>query len=325
MVELRWDRYTLQAFPAIASSLVDLDVEGGRCYPPAPCTEFQPVCDYAGDDSSQNANPQPPSPLSLGRLREAFAAMLGSADRPQETGSHHGESGASATGESTPVADAPGSPPELCEISPRSVVEAMLFVGRPDNRPAIGTGACRRDARCQSGGSRRRRCGAQRALRRRRDALPDRSQPRRLPARAAGRVRTDARQVLWPGPRSQAFAGRDRSAVDRRVQPTGYGRCKSTSFAGRHAAERLRRWFAAACCGWSVRRIATVRHATGRPIGFCDFSAWRVCRLCPAARNWKKRDKLVDSNRLSAVSTGKHSTPFLVQRFVAQHCKTLWQ
>jgi segregation and condensation protein B len=28
-----------------------------------------------------------------------------------------------------------GLPLELCEISPRSVVEAMLFVGRPDNRP----------------------------------------------------------------------------------------------------------------------------------------------------------------------------------------------
>ena len=88
------------------------------------------------DDSSRNANPQTPSPLSLGRLREAFAAMLGSAVGPHETGSNHGESGASATGARTPVADAPGSPPELCEISPRSVVEAMLFVGRPDNRPA---------------------------------------------------------------------------------------------------------------------------------------------------------------------------------------------
>jgi segregation and condensation protein B len=89
-----------------------------------------------GGDSSRNANQREPSPLSLGRLREAFAAMLGSADGSQDAGNEHSNPGASATGESSPVVDAPGSPPELCEISPRSVVEAMLFVGRPDNRAA---------------------------------------------------------------------------------------------------------------------------------------------------------------------------------------------
>ena len=67
----------------------------------------------------------------------------------------------------------------------------------------------------------------------------------------------------------------------------------------------------------AARKIAAVRRVTGRPIGFCDFSAWRVWPLCPAARNWKKRDKSVDSNRLSTASTAKHSTAFLVQRFAA--------
>jgi segregation and condensation protein B len=82
---------------------------------------------------SQSSEQREPSPLSLGRLREAFAAMLGSADAPPESKSNSGEPEASVTG--VTVAEAPGSPPELCEISPRSVVEAMLFVGRPDNRP----------------------------------------------------------------------------------------------------------------------------------------------------------------------------------------------
>jgi segregation and condensation protein B len=66
------------------------------------------------------------SPLSLSRLREAFAAMLGSSAADEthvsrvspklETGSF----GETALRE--------------CEINPRSVVEAMLFVGQPDSR-----------------------------------------------------------------------------------------------------------------------------------------------------------------------------------------------
>jgi segregation and condensation protein B len=86
------------------------------------------------NSTSQSSEQRETSPLSLGRLREAFAAMLGSADASLESDTNSGKPGASAVG--APVADAPGSPPELCEISPRSVVEAMLFVGRPDNRPA---------------------------------------------------------------------------------------------------------------------------------------------------------------------------------------------
>jgi segregation and condensation protein B len=70
------------------------------------------------------------SPLSLSRLREAFAQMLGS----------------SQGADSNPPADAGspqrGSPADNsfgrncntpCEVNPRSVVEALLFVGRPDN------------------------------------------------------------------------------------------------------------------------------------------------------------------------------------------------
>lgn len=64
--------------------------------------------DDTGDDQS---------PLSLGRLRAAFAQMLGGERR---------EPGSREQGD----ASAPGSDP--CEINPQTVVEAMLFVGRPD-------------------------------------------------------------------------------------------------------------------------------------------------------------------------------------------------
>jgi segregation and condensation protein B len=70
------------------------------------------------------------SPLSLSRLREAFAAMLspdpGDAPPLQAAGA---ERGPAAT------VDPAGDGRDPCEISPRSVVEAMLFVGHPDGRP----------------------------------------------------------------------------------------------------------------------------------------------------------------------------------------------
>jgi len=66
------------------------------------------------------------SPLSLSRLREAFAAMLGQ----EKQGAGSEEQGATANPSPQPLAPSP----QRCEINPRSVVEAMLFVGRPDNR-----------------------------------------------------------------------------------------------------------------------------------------------------------------------------------------------
>ncbi len=61
------------------------------------------------------------APLSLSRLRQAFASMLG------EQGS--------ASKEDDQL-NAPETPlPARCDVNPRSVVEAMLFVGRPDNGP----------------------------------------------------------------------------------------------------------------------------------------------------------------------------------------------
>jgi segregation and condensation protein B len=69
------------------------------------------------------------SPLSLSRLRDAFAAMLGG---PKEE-----KPGADSSQVSPKLGnDSLGkAAPRGCEINPRTVVEAMLFVGRPDNGP----------------------------------------------------------------------------------------------------------------------------------------------------------------------------------------------
>jgi segregation and condensation protein B len=78
--------------------------------------------------STEGATPsRSNSPLSLSRLREAFAAMLGAGV----------ERRASEERERPPVANPnpPATASNSCEINPRSVVEAILFVGRPDNGP----------------------------------------------------------------------------------------------------------------------------------------------------------------------------------------------
>lgn len=64
------------------------------------------------------------SPLSLSRLREAFAAMLkpGSREAKVESPEPQGRDPATVT------------EGKACEVNPASVVEAILFVGRPDNR-----------------------------------------------------------------------------------------------------------------------------------------------------------------------------------------------
>lgn len=74
--------------------------------------------------STENSNE---SPLSLSRLRQAFAAMLG------EQGEASGGGGV-GTAHQRATTDGGRCPPYGCEVNPRSVVEAILFVGRPDNR-----------------------------------------------------------------------------------------------------------------------------------------------------------------------------------------------
>jgi segregation and condensation protein B len=66
------------------------------------------------------------STLSLNRLREAFASMLGQPDARKSESKPNEKQPAAAR-----AASLQSSVP--CEVNPRSIAEAMLFVGRPDN------------------------------------------------------------------------------------------------------------------------------------------------------------------------------------------------
>src|SRR3954464_12748639 len=90
----------------------------------------KPLSEPAADNHA--AKPAAESPLSLNRLRQAFAAMLG--DQGAERNPRDAQPGEGDATQADPLSS--GSVPTAqCEINPRSVVEAMLFVGRPDNGP----------------------------------------------------------------------------------------------------------------------------------------------------------------------------------------------
>ena len=78
---------------------------------------------------------QDAAPLSLSRLRAAFAQMLGAepATESPPTATTASPPRESAKLRKREVQMSPATDP--CEISPRTVVEAMLFVGRADDRP----------------------------------------------------------------------------------------------------------------------------------------------------------------------------------------------
>ena len=87
-------------------------------------------------------DPQPQG-ISLDELAEAFAQVMGVEPRRATEPAVTAESGESAdvkTDDSTePVVEAPASEPaatdDPCPISPRTIFEAMLFVGNRENRP----------------------------------------------------------------------------------------------------------------------------------------------------------------------------------------------
>ena len=89
---------------------------------------------------SQSSNPHPEMPepqgISLDELAEAFAQVMGAEPRPLA------DSPAPPVGAASIPAEATAEPPheaaeedDACPISPRSILEAMLFVGSRDNRP----------------------------------------------------------------------------------------------------------------------------------------------------------------------------------------------
>lgn len=69
--------------------------------------------------------------LSLDQLSSAFAEMFQHGDEPYESAPHAGGPPAAATQAVT----AQGQGDEQCELSPRSIIEALLFVGRGDGQP----------------------------------------------------------------------------------------------------------------------------------------------------------------------------------------------
>jgi segregation and condensation protein B len=86
------------------------------------------------------ANSSNESPLSLSRLREAFAAMLGeqpAGSQPESPRPSQGERDRLGNAEqhSSLSYQSARNTTAPCEISAKSVVEAILFVGEPDNRP----------------------------------------------------------------------------------------------------------------------------------------------------------------------------------------------
>jgi segregation and condensation protein B len=78
--------------------------------------------------------------ISLDELAEAFAQVMGTEPRPPAEAPTPPEGPAAVQAEATvePAAEAPREAAEeddACPISPRSILEAMLFVGSHDNRP----------------------------------------------------------------------------------------------------------------------------------------------------------------------------------------------
>ncbi len=68
--------------------------------------------------------------ISLEELSDAFARML----QPQQPGNLPGEEGLPAEDRPEEAASA-DQPPQQPAVNPRSVLEAMLFVGHPENEP----------------------------------------------------------------------------------------------------------------------------------------------------------------------------------------------
>jgi len=90
--------------------------------------------DQPGDLLGLEAFRQPPEEagLALEQLSAALAGMLGTGDDP------YSAAGAKAIGpaDDSPVIESPDAETDdSCEVTPRSILEAMLFVGSPRNEP----------------------------------------------------------------------------------------------------------------------------------------------------------------------------------------------
>ena len=76
--------------------------------------------------------------LSLDKLKGAFAAMLGAGDDPYSVPKDADDDPLrAAIVVEEEAGDAPSGPDSGCEINPRTILEAMLFVGLPDGQPLV--------------------------------------------------------------------------------------------------------------------------------------------------------------------------------------------
>src|SRR4029079_3122871 len=74
--------------------------------------------------------------LSLDSISQAFAAMLASGDDPYLAPPPQGDDALlEAANKSSAQSPDPAVADIACPISPRSILEAMLFVGTPDDQP----------------------------------------------------------------------------------------------------------------------------------------------------------------------------------------------
>jgi segregation and condensation protein B len=91
-----------------------------------------------GLDAFRAASPDDQG-LSLDELSQAYADLLAGGDDPfAEASEPEGPTGVAAVVEKLADEEEEGQPEDqdaFCEISPRSILEAMLFVGHPDNEP----------------------------------------------------------------------------------------------------------------------------------------------------------------------------------------------
>ncbi|MFV2066167.1 MAG: SMC-Scp complex subunit ScpB [Pirellulales bacterium] len=97
-----------------------------------PCTEGTPEANATREKEDVAA---PEDAISLDQLSEAFAAMLRTDDAseaPAAPASNDDPAGRPTTRKSgAPSTSTP------CDITPSNILEAMLFVGRPDNEPLL--------------------------------------------------------------------------------------------------------------------------------------------------------------------------------------------
>lgn len=110
----------------------------------SPQNQAPPTDDQSAGGATSPAEAPPVNPaeavdqgLSLDSLSAAFAEMLGKGDDPYEEAPEPpppADDPVAALAEALPREEAPDQD-DRCEISPQTILEAMLFVGDPDNVP----------------------------------------------------------------------------------------------------------------------------------------------------------------------------------------------